>query len=271
MTPSLRHNSGPAVAAFDLRGRRILITGSTRGIGAALAAGLARAGATVALHGRHRDQVEAAASRLRDELETDGVMAEVHSVAFDVTEYDAMVGATEILEEELGGIDVLVNNAGMQLRGPLLDFPRAGWERMLSTNLTSCFVLAQTVGRGMVKRGAGKVINVCSVQNLVVRPTTAPYAVAKAGLGNLTKAMCAEWASSGVQANGLAPGYIDTELNAALVADPDFDAWVKQRTPARRWGTTTDLVGPTIWLASAASDFVNGQIIYVDGGLTAMI
>jgi len=257
--------------AFDLHGRRALVTGSTRGIGAALAAGFARAGATVVLHGRQVVPVEAARSRLDDELRAQGVIADLHTVTFDVTDYEAMVSAVQILEEGMGHLDVLVNNAGMQLRGALLEIPRSGWEQVLATNLTSCFVLAQAVARGMVARGAGKIINVCSVANLLVRPTIAPYAVAKAGLGTLTKAMCSEWGAFGVQANALAPGYIDTDLNAALLADPDMNAWVLQRTPARRWGTVHDLVGPAVWLASSASDFVNGQTIYVDGGLTASL
>jgi gluconate 5-dehydrogenase len=261
---------------FDLHGRRALVTGSTRGIGAEIAAGLARAGASVVLHGRDPENVESARRGLLAALagggqEAEGPRADVRGAAFDITDHTAMLAEVRRVEEELGGIDVLVNNAGMQWRGPLLDFPLAGWDQVIATNLTSCFVLAQEVARGMVQRGAGKVINVCSVQNKLVRATTAPYAVAKGGLGSLTQAMCAEWASLGIQANGLAPGYIATELNAPLLADAEFSAWVVGRTPARRWGTPSDLVGPAVWLASAASDFVNGQIIYVDGGLTAVL
>ncbi len=266
MTAPSTDGGPPPGAGFDLRGRRALVTGSTRGIGAALAEGLALAGATVAIHGREPATARHAASGLAGRLGT-----RVFDVGFDVTDDEAMAFAVGALEETMGGIDVLVNNAGIQLRGPLGDLGRATWDAMLATNLTSCFVLGQSVARGMMARGAGKIINVCSVQNRLVRPDTAPYAVAKAGLGNLTKAMCAEWASAGIQANGLAPGYIETDLNAALVADPEFDAWIRRRTPARRWGTTADLVGPAVWLASSASDFVNGQIIYVDGGLTAVI
>jgi gluconate 5-dehydrogenase len=182
-----------------------------------------------------------------------------------------MLAEVRRLEREMGGIDVLVNNAGMQLRSPLLDLSIASWESVLATNLTSCFVLAQEIAHGMVARGAGKIINICSVGNKLVRGTTAPYTVAKAGLGNLTRVMCAEWAAAGLQVNALAPGYIDTELNSALLADPELSAWVVDRTPARRWGTAADLAGPAVWLASGASDFVNGQIIFVDGGLTAVI
>jgi gluconate 5-dehydrogenase len=256
---------------FNLRSRRALVTGSTRGIGAAIAAGLARAGATVVLHGRDPGAVGSCRQKLSAALRAEGRAAGVHGIAFDLTDEAAVRDSARQLEGELGGIDVLVNNAGIQLRGPLAEFPTANWQRVLTTNLTSCFVLAQALAGGMLARQAGKIINICSVQNKLVRPTTAPYAVAKAGLGALTQAMCAEWAGDGIQANGLAPGYIDTELNAPLVADPEFSAWVVGRTPARRWGAPADLVGPAIWLASPASDFVNGQIIYVDGGITAVV
>jgi gluconate 5-dehydrogenase len=256
---------------FDLRGRRALVTGSTRGIGAAIAAGLARAGAHVVVHGRDADQADQARTSLRGVLEAEGFDPQLHATAFDVIDHTSMLEAVESLERDIGGLDIVVNNAGMQLRSPLLEFPLAGWDQVLATNLTSCFVLTQAIARGMVARGAGKIINICSVQNKLVRGTTAPYAVAKAGLGNLTKVMCAEWAASGLQINGLAPGYIDTEINMALRADPERDAWIIGRTPAGRWGTPEDLAGPAVWLASDASDFVNGQIIYVDGGMTAVI
>ncbi len=258
-------------SSFDLHGRRALVTGSTRGIGAGIAAGLARAGATVVLHGRDRGQVAAAGRNLAESLAAEGITADLHPAAFDVTDQPSMLAEVERIEHELGGIDVLVNNAGMQLRAPLLDLPAEGWESVLAANLTSCFVLTRHIARSMVARGAGKVINVCSVQNMMVRATTGAYAASKAGLGSLTRTMCAEWASSGVQVNALAPGYIATDLNAALVEDEAFSAWIVGRTPSQRWGTPADLAGPAVWLASAASDFVNGQIIYVDGGLTAVL
>lgn len=252
---------------FDLTGLRALVTGSTRGIGAAVAAGLARAGAEVVIHGRHPDLVEATRARLAAE----GVAALPHGLSFDVTDHDAMLAAVGEFTDRVGGVDVLVNNAGMQYRSPLVDFPVQAWESVVATNLTSCFVLAKHLAAGMIARGRGKIINVCSVQNKLVRGTTAPYAAAKAGLGALTQVMCAEWAAHGIQANGLAPGYIDTELNTALTEDAEMSSWVVGRTPARRWGTPADLVGPAVWLASGASDFVNGQVIYVDGGMTAVI
>ena len=246
---------------FDLTGRRALVTGSTRGIGASIAAAFVRAGADVVIHGREADRAAAAAARLRAR----------DSVAFDVTDHAGMLAAMRDLEDRLGGIDILVNNAGIQHRADLLEFPLDAWQAVLSTNLTSCFVLAQHVARGMIARGHGKIINICSVQNKLVRASTAAYAAAKSGLGTLGQVMCADWAAHGIQVNGLAPGYINTDLNAALLEDPEFSAWVVNRTPARRWGTPADLAGPAVFLASSASDFVNGQLIFVDGGMTAVI
>jgi gluconate 5-dehydrogenase len=182
-----------------------------------------------------------------------------------------MLAAVDAVQDRIGGIDILVNNAGIQRRAPLLDLPVDTWQDVLSANLTSAFVLAQRIARGMVARKRGKIVNVCSVQNKLVRGTTAPYAAAKGGLGNLGQVMCAEWAAHGIQINGLAPGYIRTDLNTALLDDPELHDWVIGRTPARRWGEPEDLAGPAVWLASSASDFVNGQIIYVDGGMTAVI
>jgi gluconate 5-dehydrogenase len=258
-------------SAFDLHGRRALVTGSTRGIGAGIALGLARAGATVIVHGREPGSVAAARREQARLLAAEGLEADLHAAAFDVTDHPAMLREAARVEAETGPIDILVNNAGVQLRSPLLDLPVEAWQGVLSANLTSCFVLTQHVARTMVARGAGKVINVCSVQTAIARPTTAPYAAAKAGLASLTRTMCAEWAASGLQINALAPGYIDTDLNAALRHDSAFSDWIIGRTPARRWGTPADLAGPAVWLASSASDFVNGQVIYVDGGLTAVI
>ena len=256
-----------ADSPFDLTGRRALVTGSTRGIGAAIAAGLARAGATVVLHGRDGGRVDEARDRLLAEVPG----ADLRGCAFDVADHPAIAEQARRLDTELGGIDVLVNNAGMQFRSPLTEFPLDAWNQVLSVNLTSCFVLAQELARGMLDRGHGKIINVCSLQTQLVRATTSAYAAAKSGLGSLTRTMCAEWAAGGIQANGLAPGYIGTDLNSALVGDEEFSAWVRGRTPAGRWGNPEDLAGPAVWLASAASDFVNGQIIYVDGGITAVL
>ena len=256
---------------FDLTGRRALVTGSTRGIGAAIAAGLACAGAEVVIHGRYLAGADGARADLARQLAVLGAPVPLHSLSFDVTDHETMTGTVAAFEERVGGIDILVNNAGIQRRAPLLEMPVDDWQQVISANLTSCFVLARQVARGMIARGHGKIINVLSVQNKLVRGTTAPYAAAKAGLGNLGQVMCAEWAAYGIQVNGLAPGYITTDLNAALLADDGMREWVTNRTPARRWGTPDDLAGPAVWLASSASDFVNGQVIYVDGGMTAVI
>ena len=261
--------TGPS--PFDLTGRRALVTGSTRGIGAAIAEALARAGARVSVNGRDPGRTALACESLLARLETDGVHADLRPISFDVGDYAAMLVAVRGLEDDLGGIDVLVNNAGIQYRSPVLDFPLDAWERVLATNLTSCFVLAQHVARGMIERGHGKIINVCSLQSRIVRNSTAAYAAAKSALGTLGQVMCADWAAHGLQINGLAPGYIETDLNRTLRDDPDMNDWIVNRTPAGRWGTPADLGGPAVWLASSAADFVNGQLIFVDGGMTAVI
>ena len=251
---------------FDLTGRRALITGSARGIGLALARGLASAGAAIVLNGRDRDRLEISAAQLR---------SEGHSVAtavFDVTEPEAVAAAIGKVEQDIGPIEILVNNAGIQRRMPLEDFPIETWREIVRANLDSIFFVAQAVARGMIARGAGgKIINICSVQSELARPSIAPYTATKGAVKMLTKGMCADWAKHNIQVNGLGPGYFATELNRALVEDAKFSAWLIERTPARRWGKVEDLVGTAIFLASPASDFVNGQIIYVDGGLTSSV
>lgn len=248
--------------SFDLTGRLALVTGSRRGIGRAIAEAYLGAGARVVLNSPDAGQLDAAAAELAGDVLT---------CAFDVSDSDAAEAALARFVDEHGYPDILVNNAGIQLRGALTDLPVEDWRRVVDVDLTSAFVVGRFLARGMIARGNGKIVNVCSVQNHLVRPTTAPYAAAKSGLGGLTRSMCAEWARHGIQVNGLAPGYLDTELNASLVADPEFTDWITRRTPAGRWGTAADITGPAVWLASSASDFVNGQVIYVDGGLTAVI
>lgn len=250
---------------FDLSGRRALVTGSSKGIGAALAEGLAAAGAEVILNGRDREQL----ARTRDRLADTG--AEVHTSAFDVTDEGEVERAIRSIEQGIGPVDILVNNTGVQHREPMLQVSAANWRRVVDTNLTSAFLVGRAVAEHMVGRGYGKIVNVCSVQSWLARPGIAAYAASKGGLAMLTRGMCAEWAESGVTANGLAPGYVITELTRPLVEDPEFDAWIKGRTPAGRWARVEDLVGTLVWLAAPASDFVNGQVIAVDGGLTAVI
>ncbi|WP_007026944.1 glucose 1-dehydrogenase [Saccharomonospora iraqiensis] len=255
-----------STTSFDLTGRVALVTGASRGIGRALADGLAGAGATVVLGGRDPDRLADARAALAADRDT-----AVHTRAFDVTDEEAVTAAVDALTAVHGGIDILVNNAGIQHRRALLDLDLADWDAVLRTDLTSAFVVGRAAARGMVERGHGAIVNVCSVQSELARPSIAPYAAAKGGLRNLTRAMTAEWAAHGVRVNGLAPGYLRTELTAPLAADPDFDAWVRTRTPAGRWGEVGDLVGPAVFLASDAASFVSGQVLYVDGGMTSVV
>lgn len=251
---------------FDIAGRVALVTGSSRGIGRALSQGLAEAGCTVVLNGRD----EAALAGTRTELAA-ATGARVETVAFDVTDSGAVEAGVARVEEEVGPVEILVNNAGMQHRAPLQDFPEEMWHRLIATNLTSAFLVGRAVARHMIPRGHGKIVNVSSLQSEAVRPGVAPYAATKGGIKMLTQGMCADWAGSGLQVNSIGPGYIQTELTAALVADEAFSSWVRGRTPAGRWGTVEDLVGTVVYLASPASDFVNGQVVYVDGGMLAVL
>ena len=250
---------------FSLAGRRALITGSSQGIGLALARGLARAGADIVLNGRDAAKLGTAAAGLRDE----GFA--VAELAFDVTDHDAVRAAIDGFETDHGPIDILINNAGMQHRTPLEDFPADAFERLLQTNIASVFHVGQAAARHMIGRGRGKIINIASVQTALARPGIAPYTATKGAVGNLTKGMATDWAKHGLQCNAIAPGYFDTPLNAALVNDPDFSAWLAKRTPAGRWGMVEELVGAAIFLASDASSFVNGHVLFVDGGITASL
>ncbi|MEM8850610.1 MAG: SDR family oxidoreductase [Pseudomonadota bacterium] len=246
---------------FSLHGRRALITGSSQGIGLALAKGLAEAGADIVLNGRDTAKLDAARAQIPGSV----------ALAFDATDHDAVRAAVDGFEAEIGAINILVNNAGMQHRTPLEDFPADAFERLLQTNVASIFHVGQAVARHMIGRGAGKIINIASVQTALARPGIAPYTATKGAVGNLTKGMATDWARHGLQCNAIAPGYFDTPLNAALVADPDFTAWLKTRTPAGRWGRVEELVGACVFLSSDASSFVNGHTLYVDGGITASL
>ena len=250
---------------FDLSGRRALITGSSQGIGFALAQGLAEAGAEIVLNGRDATKLESAAEDLR------GQGATVHAIAFDATDHDGVKAAIDAFEAETGAIDILINNAGMQHRTELENFPADAFERLLQTNIASVFHVGQAVARHMIGRGAGKIINIASVQTSLARPGIAPYTATKGAVGNLTKGMATDWAKHGLQCNAIAPGYFDTPLNAALVADPEFTTWLEKRTPAGRWGKVEELVGAAVFLSSPASSFVNGHTLYVDGGITASL
>lgn len=253
------------VELFDLTGQLALVTGSSRGIGFALARGLGQAGARVVLNARSEADLERAIAELRAE----GLDA--CASPFDVTDAEAVTSGVETITAEFGALDILVNNAGMQDRQPLESFPVAVWRQLLETNVTSAFLVGQAVARGMLARGHGKIINICSLQSEVARPGIAPYSATKGALKMLTKGMCADWASGGIQVNAIGPGYFATELTEPLRSDPAFDQWLRARTPARRWGDPRELVGAAVFLASAASDFVNGQTIYVDGGVLAVL
>ncbi len=255
-----------ASSLFDLSGRTALVTGSSGGLGLAIAEALAESGAAVILNGRDETKLDAAV----DVLTRQGFSASAR--AFDVCDEAAVRSAFDALDASDVAVDILVNNAGIQFRKPMLELDTADWRRVLETNLTSAFVVGREAARRMVgrKRG-GKIINIGSLTSEVARATVAPYTAAKGGIKLLTRSMAAEWGAQGIQANAIGPGYIDTEMNKALTSDPKFDAWVRSRTPSGRWGLPRDLAGAAIFLAAPASDYVNGQIIYVDGGMLAVL
>jgi gluconate 5-dehydrogenase len=251
---------------FDLTGRTALITGSTRGIGYALALGLAQSGAKVIVNSRQQAAVEAAVAQLA----AAGVQA--HGAAFDVASEAAVKQAFAGFDRDAIAIDILINNAGIQHRKPMLELELADWQRVIDTNLTAAFLVGREAARRMVARGrGGKIVNIGSLTSEAARATVAPYTVAKGGIKLLSKAMAAEWAKHDIQANSIGPGYIVTDMNKALVENPEFDAWVKASNPSQRWGRPDELVGAAVFLASAASNYVNGQIIYVDGGWLAVL
>lgn len=251
--------------SFRLDQRVALITGSSAGIGLAIARGLAEAGATIVLNGRNADTLNAAAATLA----ADG--HEVHTQCFDVTDSAAVSAAVQEIESRVGPLNILVNNAGIQRRGPLADFAEADWHELMRTNLDSAFFVGQAVARCMIPRGRGRIINICSVQSELGRPGIAPYTASKGALKMLTKGMAIDWGPHGLNVNGIGPGYFKTELNAALVANPEFSDWLVQRTPSRRWGEVSELKGAAVFLASDAASFVNGHILYVDGAITASL
>lgn len=250
---------------FDLGGRIALVTGSSAGIGLALAQALGEAGATVVLNGRNADKLKAAAAALGER----GL--KVHMRAFDVTSSEATRAGVDDIERTIGPIDILVNNAGMQRRGPLDQFDEATWHELMRTNVDSVFYASKAVATHMIPRKRGKVINICSVQSELGRPGIAPYTASKGAVKMLTKGMAIDWGQHGIQVNGLGPGYFKTELTQTLVDNTEFTQWLVNRTPSRRWGNVEDLAGAAVFLASPASDFVNGHILYVDGGVTATL
>ena len=252
-------------ALFDLGGRTALVTGSSQGIGFALARGLAESGARIILNGRDTAKL----SRAADALRADG--ADIHELAFDATENAAVRAAVDRHEGGTGPIHILINNAGMQHRKPLEDFPADKFEALLRTNVLTAFNVGQACARHMIGRGAGHIINIASVQTALARPGIAPYTATKGAVANLTKGMATDWAGHGLNCNAIAPGYFDTPLNSALVNDPEFSGWLENRTPAGRWGKVEELVGAAVFLSSDAASFVNGHTLFVDGGITACL
>jgi gluconate 5-dehydrogenase len=253
------------VNLFSLEGRTALITGASRGIGFAIASALAQAGARVILNGRSRASLDEAAERLRS------AGASVEVSVFDVTDPAQVSAAVSAIEATIAPIDILFNNAGIQRRAPLDKFSDTDWRELMSTNLDSVYYVSKAVAPHMIARGRGKIINIGSVQCELARPGIAPYTASKGAVKNLTKGMCADWARHGLQINAIGPGYFATPMNKALVEDPVFDEWLRKRTPAGRWGKLEDLHGVAVFLASGASDFINGQTLYVDGGIVSVI
>lgn len=251
---------------FDLGGRTALITGSTRGIGFALAQGLAESGATVIVNSRQQAAVDEAVGKLK------AMGLDAKGAAFDVADEASVSRAFAEFDSQGVAIDIVINNAGIQHREPLVDVSVADWNRVINTNLTAAFMVGRAAARRMIARGTGgKVINIGSLTSEAARATVAPYTVAKAGIKLLSRSMAAEWAQFNIQANSIGPGYILTDMNEALVNNPTFDAWVKSSNPAQRWGRPEELVGAAVFLASNASNYVNGQIIYVDGGWLSVL
>jgi gluconate 5-dehydrogenase len=250
---------------FRLDGRLALVTGSSAGIGLAIARGLAQAGAVVVLNGRDADRLE----RTRATLSGEGLA--VHARSFDVCDAPAVEAAVASIESEIAPVDILVNNAGIQRRAPFQDFAAEDWQAIMRTNLDSMFTVGQAVARRMVVRQRGRIINICSVQSELGRPGIAPYTASKGAVKMLTKGMAIDLGPHGINVNGLGPGYFKTELNQKLVDDPTFSAWLINRTPNRRWGDVEELAPAAVFLASDASRFINGHILYVDGGVTASL
>ena len=249
-------------ALFNLKGKRALVTGGTQGIGYAIAKGLGVAGATLVINARDPEKLQ----QCIHALESEGIPAA--PALFDVTNVESVREGISSIETELGPIDILVNNAGIIRRAPAEDFPEADWDAVLRTNLTAPFLLSKYVGQHMIRRKKGKIINICSLMSELGRDTVSAYAAAKGGIKMLTRNLSTEWAVHNIQVNGIGPGYIATPINMAYrEAGNPLNDYIISRTPAGRWGVPEDLVGAAIFLASEASDFVNGQIIYVDGGL----
>jgi len=250
---------------FNVSGKVALVTGSTRGLGFTLAKGFALAGANIVLNGTDKTRVQSAVDQMRAEgFDSTGL-------SFDVCDEKSINESVQKIEKQFGQIDILVNNAGIMIRKPLEEFSLIEWQKVIDINLTGAFLVSKAVVHGMIERRAGKIVNICSVQSELARPTITPYTAAKGGLRNLTRGMAADWGKYNIQINGIAPGYFKTEMTKSLYQDEKFDGWLKVRTPANRWGDPNELIGVLLFLSSKASDYINGQLIYVDGGLTSCV
>jgi gluconate 5-dehydrogenase len=253
------------ISLFNLKGKTALITGSGSGLGLAIAEGLAGAGAKILLNGRNELKLVAVENRFKQK----GV--QVDKLVFDVTDSSAVKKAIAAYEKNSGPIDILINNAGINIRGPFEEISEEDWKKVLDINVNGAMIVSQILGPFMMKRKAGKIINICSMQSDLGRPTIVPYTVSKGGIKMLTKALATEWGGHNIQVNGIGPGYFETELTKPLKDDPEFDKWLCSRTPANRWGQPKELIGAAVFLASEASDYVNGHILNVDGGLLASV
>jgi len=254
-----------SIKLFDLTGKLALITGSGRGIGLVLARGLASAGSAIMLNDIDEKRLEEAVAELRGEGFT------AYGISFDVRDEAMVTEKIAFIEKEIGKIDILVNNAGIQIRAPLEQFNSEDWRRIIDINLTGAFLVSKAVVQEMIKRKSGKIINICSIQSELARPTIAPYTASKGGIRNLTKGMATDWGKYNIQVNGIAPGYFKTQMTKALYEDAKFDAWLCARVPTNRWGDPSELIGAAIFLSSRASNYVNGHLLYVDGGLMACV
>jgi gluconate 5-dehydrogenase len=253
-------------ALFDLTGKRVLITGGTHGLGMAMAKGLGHAGATIITNGHTQEKMDSALALYKKE----GIKA--YGYLFDVTNEAVVEANIQKIEKEVGPIDVLINNAGIIMRVPILEMSAEDFRKVVDVDLTGPFIVSKHAGKKMIERRSGKIINICSMMSELGRNTVTAYAAAKGGLKMLTKNMATEWAKYNIQVNGIGPGYFATEQTAPIRIDGHpFNEFIINRTPAGRWGDPEDLVGTAIFLSSSASNFVNGQIIYVDGGILATI
>jgi gluconate 5-dehydrogenase len=248
---------------FNLDGKIALVTGGGSGLGLAIARGLADAGARVAINGRNRTKLDAAAAVLAE----DGINARV--LPFDVTDEAAVADGVATLERDLGAVEILVNNAAINQRQPLEAFSLADWRALQGANLDGPFLVTRAVLPAMKARQSGKIVNICSLASDLGRPNIVAYATSKGALKMMTRALAVELAPFNIQVNGIAPGFFKTEMNAALIANAEFSAWVERRTPAGRWGEPVEIAGAAVFLASHAADYVTGHLLYVDGGFSA--